>query len=603
MTHSHAARPRPTAGLRLRVLTWWILGTVAVVIVAAFGWVGVRALLAKGELEKAVPLASTIQSQITDGDAAGADRTFAELSRRADSAAELSGDPIWRSFEVLPWIGPNLAVFRELAGAVNDVSQNAVRPLTGLAGSLRLNDFKPAEGALDVQPLVVARPHVAAASDALERANKLLRGIDTTRVLSPLRDAAGQLKSAVSKAAGTVHLIDRAVRILPAMLGDSGPRNYILLFQNPAELRATGGIPGAVALLHTEHGRIELVQQAAASDFERYDSPALSLPDETRALYGAITGQYMQDVNLTPNFPLSAQLAREMWTKQFGTEADGVISIDPVALSYLLKATGPIALPTGDVMTADNAVQLLLSDVYARYERPSDQDDFFAAAAASVFSAVSGGTADPKALIEALAEAGSEHRVLVWSAHEEDQAVLADTTLAGGLPRSDAETNRFGVYLNDATGAKMDMYLDVKVGVGQVTCRKDERPNYGVSVTLTNTAPADAAITLSDYVTGGGAFNVPPGNVKTLVSVYGGPGMQNLGMTRDGAAVGYHPATDSTHPVSLVSVELAPGETTVLTFGWLGPKAFAGELVIQSTPVIHRHETAELALTCESPLW
>jgi hypothetical protein len=292
-----------------------------------------------------------------------------------------------------------------------------------------------------------------------------------------------------------------------------------------------------------------------------------------------------------------------MWKRQFGVEADGVVSIDPVALSYLLRATGPITLPTGDVLTADNAVQLLLSDAYARYTNPADQDKFFAAAAASVFSAVSSGNADPIALITALAQAGSEHRVLVWSAHADDQAVLADTTLAGGLPVSDASATRFGVYLNDGTGAKMGTYLDMKVDLGQTTCRKDERPSYGVTVTLTNTAPADAATTLTDYVTGGEVFGVPRGNVKTLISAYGAPGMQNLGMTRDGAVVDYHPGTDAGYPVSASTVELAPGQSTVLQFGWLGEKPDVSPLVAQMTPGIHVAQVADVKLSCESALW
>jgi hypothetical protein len=581
----------------------WVVLMLVVVFIASVAWVGTRALLAKGEVESAVSLASKLQGQIASGDGAAAERTSSELSSRAGGAAEFTSDYVWRSFETLPLLGPNLVVVRQLAAVVDDISQNAVVPLTRIAGLVQISDFKPVNGAIDLESLVNARPGVAAAHVALTRASKNVQAIDSSETLSPVRDAVNQLASVVAKAAGSVNVADRAVRLVPAMLGAAGPRNYILVFQNPAELRATGGIPGALALIHAESGKISLSQQASSSDFPVSTAPALEIPAETRGLYGDITGQYMQDVNLTPDFPLSAQLAREMWRQQFRIEADGVISIDPVTLSYLLKATGPITLPTGDVLTTDNAVQLLLSDVYARYEDPTDQDDFFAAAAASVFSAVSSGNADPKALIEALAKAGGEHRVLVWSAHEEDQAVLADTTLAGGLPQSDAETNRFGVYLNDATGAKMDMYLDVKIGVGQVTCRKDERPNYGLSVTLTNTAPPDAAAALPEYVTGGGVFGVRPGNLKTLISVYGSPAMQNLGMMRDGAAVDYHPATDSTYPVSLASVELAPGESTVLTFGWLGPTAFAGNLVTQSTPVINLHETAKMALTCESPLW
>ncbi|WP_166806184.1 DUF4012 domain-containing protein [Cryobacterium cheniae] len=537
------------------------------------------------------------------GDAEAAGETAEKLSAHASSAASLTNDPVWRSFELVPVLGSNFTAVRELAAIVDGVSQSAITPLVGVARSVELGDFKPVDGSIDLQPLIQARSQVAAASTALAVSEKSVRAIQTGNTLDVVRRAADQLEAAVTRAAGSVDVVDRAVRLAPNMLGAAGPRNYVLMFQNPAELRATGGIAGAVALLHAENGRITLAQQASSGDFPRYDTPVLPLADETRGLYGDITGQYIQDVNLTPDFPQSALLAREMWRTQFGLETDGVISIDPVSLSYLLRATGPITLATGEVLTAENAVQLLLSDVYSRYEDPADQDAFFAAAAASVFSTVSRGDADPVALVTALAQAGSEHRVLVWNANDEDQAVLTNTTLAGGLPLSNASATRFGVYLNDATGAKMGMYLDMQVAVGQVTCRKDKRPNYGVSVTLSNTAPADAAITLSDYVTGGGVYGVAPGNVKTVVSAYGAPGMQNLGMTRDDSVVAYHPATDSSHPVSAIEVELAPGESTVLHFGWLGLEPSSAPIVAQSTPVIHLNETRELELGCESALW
>jgi len=568
-------------------------------VIAAVAWVGVRAVLAKGELETAVPLTSRIQSQIILGDGAAAVRTSGQLSAHATSAAALTSDPVWRAFELLPWLGPNLTAVRELTAAVDDVSQHAIKPLTELAGTIALSDFKPVKGSINMQPLIGARPRIAAASLALGKSEQQVRAIQTGDTLQIVRDAADGLTTAVTRAATNVGAIDRAVQLVPNMLGAVGPRNYVLLFQNPAELRSTGGIAGAVALLHAESGKIELTKQASSADFPHYAAPVLELPTETRGLYGDITAQYIQDVNLTPNFPLSGRLALEMWQRKFGVKADGVLSIDPVALSYLLRATGPITLPTGDVLSADTAVKLLLSDVYARYDNPADQDKFFAAAASSVFSAVSSGKADPKALIDALAQAGMEHRVLVWSAHKEEQAVLSDTTLAGGLPQSDSKTKRFGVYLNDATGAKMGMYLDVKVGIGQAACRQDNRPDYEVEVTLTNTAPRDAGKSLPEYVTGGGNFGVKPGNVKTVVAVYGAPGMQNLGMTRDGKAVGYHPATDSTHPVSSIAVELAPGKKTVLHFRWLGAEPFSGELAAQTTPGIYRNETQKMKVSCE----
>ena len=602
MSPLHVAM-RTRSGSMPRQVAALIFIFVMLIIVAPGVWLGVRANLAKGELEDSTLLAFEIENQISSGNGAASVETAVELKQHSASAAELTSDPLWRAFEVLPYVGPNLKAMRQLAAVVDGLAENAVIPLANVAKAINLSDFKPVDGAIDLQPLVSVQPQFSAADEAFTVAASQLARVDTSATLSAVRDATGKLSASVTDIAQRVGDVNRAMRLVPNMLGALGPRDYVLLFQNPAEVRATGGIAGAVALLHTENGKIALAQQATSADFPRFESSVLPLSDETRGLYGENTGQYIQDINFTPDFTQSASLAREMWKRTFGIEADGVISIDPVSLSYLLRATGPIALATGDTLTAETAVQLLLSEVYERYENPADQDAFFAAAAASVFSAVASGTPDPVALIEALAQAGREHRVMVWSAHEGDQKLLAGTTLSGGLPVSDNNATRFGVYLNDATGAKMGMYLDMQVALGQVTCRKDKRSNYGVTVTLSNIAPTDAASTLSDYVTGGGVYGVAPGSVKTIVVVYGAPGMQNLGITKDDSIVPYHPATDSSYPVSAITVELAPGESTVLHFGWLGLEPSSAPIVAQLTPVIHLNKTRELDLGCESALW
>ena len=309
----------------------------------------------------------------------------------------------------------------------------------------------------------------------------------------------------------------------------STPFTRAQLATRTADFEASG-IAGALALVHTDNGRIDLTQQASSGDFPRYDAPVLPLSDDTRGIYGDITGEFIQDVNLTPNFPVSGALAAEMWRLQFGVTVDGVISLDPVTLSYLLAATGPITLPTGDVLTAENTVQLLLADVYTRYSSPADQDTFFAAAASSVFEAVAGGSANPVQLIAALARAGAEHRTLIYNVRPDEQAVLANTTIAGGLAVSTAAEKRFGVYFNEGTSSKMNSFLDVKLAVGQAVCRGDERPQFAVTVTLTNTAPADAATALPPYIAGSGANGIADAHVNPLVSVYGAPDMQNLGL-------------------------------------------------------------------------
>jgi len=539
-----------------------------------------------------------MQGQIVAGDGDAARVTGVELAERASAAKSLTSDPIWRLFEGTPVLGANLSVVSQLAHVVDDLAQGAIVPLAEVAGGIAVDDFRPVGGVFDLDPLIDIQPAIGQAADAVVAAQVAVRQVDATGTITEVVSATGRLQAAVDDAALSITAVDRAVRVLPAMLGAEGPRDYLLLVQNPAELRSSGGIVGAVAMIHTEEGTIQLTQQASGASFPRHPEPVLDLSAETRGLYGDITGQFMLNVGLTPDFTTSATLAREMWRLEFGAEVDGVISLDPIALGYILGATGPITLPTGDVLSSENAVTLLLSDVYERYEDPAAQDAFFAAAAASVFSAVASGDVDPVALISALGKAGTEQRTRIWSAHAEDQAALSDTTLVGGLPASDLNTQSFGLYLNDATGAKMDTYLDVVTSVGQNNCRTDSRPNYGVEVKLTNSAPADAGASLPWYVTGGGVYGVTPGNIRTIVSVYGTGELENLGLLRDGLAAPYHPASHDMYEVSAITVELAPGESTVLLYNWLGPTAGEKHIDLQMTPIIHRNETKKLEMAC-----
>jgi len=580
---------------------WWTVGTLAVVVLLSLGWVGVRAFLAKNELEAAVPLASQAQAQVMAHEVEAAVATSEKLADHASRAAALMSDPVWRGMEVIPWAGDNLRGMRVLAAATDRVATGAVLPLAKASASLDLGAFAPVDGRIDLQPIIDLQEPVRAASAAFQQADQMIatEHLDSADLIGPLADARDKFTGLLDEAAPLVTAVDKASQLLPAMLGVDGPREILLLFQNNAELRSTGGIPGALALLRTEGGAFQLAQQASTSDFPRFDPTVVNLPTETLALWGENTARYIQDVTFSPEFSIGASVAREMWARQFGTAPASVIAVDPVALSYLLRATGPVDLPTGEQLTADNAVQLLLSDVYFRYSDPAEQDAFFASAAAAVFTAVSNGGIDPRAVIEALAEAGDERRILIWNADPEEQAILAGTTLAGGLPVSADGEQAFGVYLNDMTMSKMDPYLDVQIATGSLVCRRDGLPEYAIDVTLTNTAPGDAATSLPAYVTGGGQ-RYEPGVIATSVHVYSAPRTFNLGVTQGGERAAYHPTSDAGYTLSKVTAELAPGESTSWRFSFLGDVAETRTPVIQSTPMIYKNEVSGLALSCDS---
>ncbi len=593
------AAPR---GSRARVVLWVVLAVVLLLIFAVV-WVGARGVLARGHLERAVADVSTLRSQLGDADTTAAQRTAQRLEDEAASARSLTGDPVWSAAQHVPFFGTNLRAVRQISVVADDIATGAVSPVAGAIGGLSAESFAPKDGKVDLEPLVKAQPAVAQAATTLQRADRDVQAIDTSDTLSPITSAVNQLRNAVLSAYQQVATADRFVQIAPAMLGHDGERDYVLLFQNNAELRAGGGIPGAVALLKVQDGSIALENQAAGSTFGPYAKSVLPLDAGTSSLYGEITGRYMQDVTLTPRFDVSAKLAQAMWQQKFGQRVDGVLAMDPVTLSYLLRATGPVQLPTGDTLTSDNAVPLLLSEVYAKYPDPAVQDLFFASAAKAVFDKVASGSFDAKEFIGALTQGTDEGRLRLWSAEKNEQEQIAGTPLAGELPTASSETRQFGVYLNDGTASKMDYYLSKAVSVGSSVCRADGRPTSVIEVTLKNTAPADAATSLPEYVTGGGFAGTEPGKVKTLVAVYAPADSIYLGSSQDGKQVGVQTVMDGDHPVAQLQTLLAPGQSTTFRVAFLGDAdhARAGVEAL-STPGVQQTKAEALSFDCATPI-
>ncbi|MBO0896447.1 DUF4012 domain-containing protein [Arthrobacter sp. zg-ZUI10] len=359
------------------------------------------------------------------------------------------------------------------------------------------------------------------------------------------------------------------------MLGAEGARDYLVLVQNSSETRATGGIPGALAVLHTDNGKITLSEQSSAVALGAF-RPPIDVDAEQVSLYTARIGTQMQNVNLTPDFSTAAQTAKLMWEERHPEQIiDGVLALDTIVLSHLLDATGPLDLADDQVpdrirntdlplsLTKDNVVPTLLSEVYKEIDDPEAQDAYFAAVASRVFSAFSEGQGDGAQLVKALGSSTTDGRLFLWSSHPSEQEIIATTPVHGSVSGPDGGGAAFGVYFNDGTGAKMDYYITRNVQLIQA-CPVDGYGQYTVRVTIANNAPADAASSLPAYVTGDGVFGVTPGYVRTNYVVYG-PSQAFLETASvDGQAVPLSSGRHGQRPVGTVSLELGPGETATI---------------------------------------
>ncbi|WP_085874208.1 MULTISPECIES: DUF4012 domain-containing protein [unclassified Nocardioides] len=565
------------------------------VLVLVGGWLGWQAWQVNRDLGAAADDAAALQTALEDGDQASIDRSLADLQEHSAAASDRTDGVSWGLLTHAPVVGDDARGVRVVSDVMADLSNDGLEPLARTAS--RLDALLPRNGRVSIAAVRSLQEPVAQARDALADADRRLAAEDSGGFVQRLRDRYRELAGKVSDAAEAMNSAETALDVLPSMLGDGESRHYLLVFQNNAEIRATGGLPGAVSLVRARDGKIELTRQVAANSFGQRQSPVLPLSEVERLLYGAQLGTYFLDANFTPDFPRTADLMRARWEEVYGDDLDGVLSLDPVAISYLLAATGPVQV--GDVtLSSDNAVDELLHQVYLRYPDPDRQDRFFRDVARTVFGAVSsGGGAAPRDLLSALARGADEGRIYVHSFDEDEQSALAGTRVAGELGTEATSTPLVNVTLNDTTGAKMSYYLRYSVHVMSTYC-EDGVQGLSAHARLTSDAPADAA-SLPGYITGAGKFGVEPGNQIVTVRIFG-----PVGGTIDGFSINakeFPPGdlVQDGRPVTSAYVYLTPGETVDVTWSMkTGPGQTDGARVTVTPSIAAKSSSSTPASVC-----
>lgn len=555
----------------------------------AAAWIGVVVILAGGtalwllhiatatrdELQAATSLVPQLKAEVLRGDSEAAEKTVSALQNHTANARTSSSDPIWRLASALPLAGPNFQAVSEISTTADDVARMAAKPLVGVLESLDWKSFTPAKGGVETELLSRASPIISSAANAVQQSSERLDNIDPSLLVPEIAEPLQQSRTELTALREDLQSAADFSVLAPKMLGAEAPRNYLVLIQNNAESRATGGIPGALAVLTVEKGHLTLGSQSSATQLGIFSPPVPVDPDQQQ-IYSSQLGKYMQDVNLTPDFPSAAKNAQGMWERRTTQRVDGVISIDPIALGYILDATGPVKLNDPTVVAkigsslpleldGTNVVKTLLSDVYARIQKPELQDTYFAEVAKQVFAALSSGTADDKALVDGVAKATAERRISLWSDSAEEQRIIQRYAVGGAISGPSVAPAEFGAYFNDGTGAKMDYYVKRTVQLRK-QCPQDGYEQLVLRVTSTNTAPVDAASSLPTYVTGLGSYGIPAGSVQTNIAAYGPSQASIESVTVDGVRAPFAPYFHSDRPVGVYSVRLAPGETKTVDF-------------------------------------
>ncbi|HTH07203.1 MAG TPA: hypothetical protein VL916_15085, partial [Ilumatobacteraceae bacterium] len=181
-----------------------------------------------------------------------------------------------------------------------------------------------------------------------------------------------------------------------------------------------------------------------------------------------------------------------------------------------------------------------------------------AEAASQAFQGLIGGSLpDPIALARDLGPLTGDRRLLVWSAHPEEQDMIETVHIAGAIPPLDG-ADGWAFTVSNAGGSKIDTFLDRRAGYTSTTDPGTGETTGKVRIELDNTAPTEG---YPKYVIGN-RIGQPEGTSTLWVTVYSPLGLDRL--TVDGVEVGAEAGTEQGWHTYRIRVDIPAGETATI---------------------------------------
>ena len=550
-------------------------GLVLLVPCVVAGWLAVNGLHAKAHLTAARTGVERLQAAVVAENQPRAVHLLAGVRADASAARRDTDGVLWRAVSHLPLVGPPMRSVGGIAGAVDDLAGGPLPTVVATANQLNPTKVHPAGGHIDLAALQAAQAPLARALASVQLSARRVDALPHATRVGSVDAARVALARQLAGLSSSLRSASVAAQLLPPMLGADGPRRYFVGFQTNAEARGTGGLVGGFAILQADRGAMRVVKTGDNTELGDRTTPAVDLGAEFTdryAQYGST--MHWNNSNMSPHFPSAATIWLAMWRARTGQRLDGAIATDPVALSHLLAATGPVRLPSGEAITASNVVRLTESTSYSRFANDnSARKAYLQVVAKASLDRVLLAPAS-RSLLSALGKSAGEGRLLMFSAHPAEQALLAGTLLAGVLPitpRPFAE-----VVVNNAGGNKLDYYLGRDVTYTAGACQGTRRPSQ-VVVRLMNNAPNSGLVS---YVGGrlDGEPGQAPGSQRLLVSLYATEGAELTSLTVNGRAGGAAVETERRHPVYSVDVNIPGGAASTLQFHLSEPSVRGGAL-------------------------
>jgi hypothetical protein len=553
---------------------------------ATAGYAAVRSL---DDLEQAAEDTDTAIALLRSGDVDGARTSFLAATSKFDALHARFSSPLIATSIPLPVVAQHRRVAIE-------VTERATSATGSIADALEEFDYE----ALTTEPGRIDLTALTALVAPLERVQRSLDAFQSTTaevrgpwLLGPVDDRLDQLSNDVERQQDIVDNIREVAEHAPDMLGATEPRNYLVAFTTPAEARGLGGFMGNWALISADDGLITMVDFGRRDRLENAAGPGertLVGPEEWLQRYGqfgytngpggAVGATPWANHTMSPRSDSTGIVAAQLFPQSGGTDIDGYFAIDVIAVSRLLRFTGPVTTADGTVLDQENAVKFLLNGQYD--DQRSERVDLLEEVSRSVVDELLGNRLpSPAKLFDTLGPMVDQLRLVGWAADSNEHAWFEDLGLANGLP-DPQQGDGVTITLNNAVGNKIDYFLRARVDYDIVVDTATSSARATTLVQLENVAPATGQ---PQYVVGN-TIGLPSNTNRTYVSVYSVLPFDSVEL--DGVEVPFEPGTEGGYYTAALFVETVPGTPRSITAQHSGSVDLSAgyDLVLRSPPTV-----------------
>lgn len=519
------------------------------------------------------------------------DATFAVRSGDTDAATAAVSDLISSSGELsrttrsapgllmsqVPVFGASVSALGVMADSVNAMARSA-EPIVARLSSADSTTAK-------IAALGESEAELRNLASTMQQAQDQLAIVDSAKLRFGLAEQAEELVRALPQAIGFVNAAADAAELLPDFMGVDGARTWLVLLQNPAEARGSGGLFSGYALVQVSNGSPAIVEansRKATLDDETVPKKE-EIPFRTVAstesvdLWGKFLAEW-SSFNTSADFPTVAQLAMEGMEAR-GTPVDGVIALDPYMVQALLGGTGPVE-HRGVIIDGTNAGDFFTRDLYAKYpdfDSVEAKDELALGLVYATIDSLLKRPLDFPTLISSLPPVVAQGHVKAWSPRPNEQEWFQDIGVAGDIASLDPGTMM--IAFNNAVGGKLDAYVTPSVEVERGLCVVDGRDvdDYQMSV-VTVTLRNDAPEGLPEYVDVRlDDADAPPGSTRTLVHVYGPADAAIEDVLVDGEIGALVAGYEAGRPVWGSEAEILRDQSATLRYVFVEPRGSASD--------------------------